>query len=163
MTQIVLINPKSPTNVGGVMRAAGCYQVDHVWYTGNRYGYARKFVTDTKQIAGSIPLDKIDDLTQLKAQGLTLVAVELVDGAVPLPKFTHPEHAAYIFGPEDGSISQEVLNLCDHVVYVPTIGCMNLAATANVALYDRLAKSQNTDYSRDFLLQNRDNNNRVKV
>jgi tRNA(Leu) C34 or U34 (ribose-2'-O)-methylase TrmL len=26
------------------------------------------------------------------------------------------------------------------VVYVPTIGCMNLAATVNVVLYDRLAK-----------------------
>jgi tRNA(Leu) C34 or U34 (ribose-2'-O)-methylase TrmL len=26
-------------------------------------------------------------------------------------------------------------------VYIPTVGCMNLAATVNVVLYDRLAKS----------------------
>jgi tRNA(Leu) C34 or U34 (ribose-2'-O)-methylase TrmL len=26
-------------------------------------------------------------------------------------------------------------------VYIPTVGCMNLAATVNVVLYDRLAKA----------------------
>ena len=30
---------------------------------------------------------------------------------------------------------------CTDVVYIPTIGCMNLAATVNVVLYDRLAKA----------------------
>jgi tRNA(Leu) C34 or U34 (ribose-2'-O)-methylase TrmL len=27
------------------------------------------------------------------------------------------------------------------VVYIPTVGCMNLAATVNVVLYDRMAKA----------------------
>jgi tRNA(Leu) C34 or U34 (ribose-2'-O)-methylase TrmL len=30
------------------------------------------------------------------------------------------------------------------VVYIPTTGCMNLAATVNVVLYDRLSKGLNT-------------------
>jgi tRNA(Leu) C34 or U34 (ribose-2'-O)-methylase TrmL len=30
------------------------------------------------------------------------------------------------------------------VVYIPTTGCMNLAATVNVVLYDRMAKGLNT-------------------
>jgi tRNA(Leu) C34 or U34 (ribose-2'-O)-methylase TrmL len=30
------------------------------------------------------------------------------------------------------------------VVYIPTTGCMNLAATVNVVLYDRMAKGNNT-------------------
>ena len=45
---IGLTNPKSPTNVGSVMRAAGCYQADAVYYTGQRYAHAAKFNTDTK-------------------------------------------------------------------------------------------------------------------
>lgn len=163
MTQIVLINPKSPTNVGGVMRAAGCYQASKVWYTGERYGYARKFATDTKQRVEEIPLEALQELESLKSADVKLVAVELVDGAKPLPFFEHPSNAVYIFGPEDGSLKKDILSLCDHVVYIPTIGCMNLAATVNVVLYDRAAKSANTDYSREFVLQNRDTNNRVKV
>ncbi|MFC3034021.1 RNA methyltransferase [Pseudoalteromonas fenneropenaei] len=162
-TQIVLINPKSPTNVGGVMRAAGCYGVSQVWYTGERYGYARKFATDTKQRVDEIPLTALADVACLKQGNTKLVAIEMVDGAEPLPHFQHPEEAVYIFGPEDSSLKRDVLSHCDHVLYIPTHGCMNLAATVNVVLYDRLAKNANTDYSREFLLQNRDTNNRVSV
>ena len=46
---IGLYNPKSPENVGAVMRAAGCYGVASVFYTGKRYERARDFVTDTKR------------------------------------------------------------------------------------------------------------------
>lgn len=34
---IGLINPKSPDNVNSVMRAAGNFRVDSVYYTGKRY------------------------------------------------------------------------------------------------------------------------------
>ena len=57
--------------------------------------------------------------------------------------------------------------MANAVVYVPTIGCMNLAATVNVVLYDRLAKSfQNIDNSLDrnkLIRQSRDINNSLKV
>src|SRR5690606_36379608 len=43
---IGLVNPKSPENVGAVMRAAGCYGADEVYYTGNRFELARRFATD---------------------------------------------------------------------------------------------------------------------
>ena len=50
-----LIKPKSPTNVGGVMRAAGCFRVDSVFYTGERYARAARFNMDTKNVSGRIP------------------------------------------------------------------------------------------------------------
>ena len=65
-------------------------------------------------------------------------------GARPLPEYTHPDRALYLFGAEDGSLSQELRDWCEDVVYIPTQGCMNLAATVNVVLYDRLAKGNNT-------------------
>ena len=39
---IGLINPKSPENVGSVLRAAGNYQASSVFYTGKRYPLAIK-------------------------------------------------------------------------------------------------------------------------
>lgn len=54
------------------------------------------------------------------------------------------DRALYIFGPEDGSLDKEIRDWCEDVVYIPTTGCMNLAATVNVVLYDRLAKGNNT-------------------
>lgn len=166
MTDLVatigLINPKSPTNVGGVLRAAGCYNAKHVFFTGTRYLNAKKFHTDTKNVIERIPLTTVDDLQQAKPEGAKAVVIELIEGATPLPEFTHPENAFYILGPEDGSISKEVLNWCDEVVYIPTIGCMNLAATCNVVLYDRLAKLGGVNSSDETIIESRDTNNKMK-
>ncbi|WP_298441933.1 RNA methyltransferase [uncultured Ferrimonas sp.] len=158
---IGLTNPKSPTNVGAVMRASGCYGVDEVRYTGARYERAAKFHTDTHSASSAIPLTAVADLRENLPAGTKVVCIELVEGAVPLPQFVHPEQAIYLFGPEDGSLSQEVVSAADGVVYVPTNGCMNLAATVNVLLYDRMAKS---DFAQgdELVRDSRDINNRLK-
>jgi tRNA(Leu) C34 or U34 (ribose-2'-O)-methylase TrmL len=160
---IGLINPKSPVNVGAVMRAAGCYQADAVFYTGQRFERAAKFCTDTKQVSSKIKLKGVTTLIDQLPLEVAVVCVELVEGATTLPEFQHPERAIYIFGPEDGTISQSIVNRADSVVYVPTIGCMNLAATVNVVLYDRLAKMNKDLASDELICKSRDTNNNVKV
>lgn len=160
---IGLTDPKSPTNVGAVMRAAGCYSAASVFYTGERYDRAMQFNTDTKDATQNIPLKGVASLLEVVPQGATVVCVDLVEGATPLPHYEHPENAFYIFGPEDGTLSQQVIDQADAIVYIPTTGCMNLAATVNVVLYDRLAK-QDISWAGDALIrQSRDTNNKVKV
>ncbi|MEZ9231007.1 RNA methyltransferase [Vibrio amylolyticus] len=160
---IGLTNPKSPSNVGAVMRAAGCYQADEVVYTGQRYEKASKFQTDTKNVTNKIPLNGVDSFLDNLSDETSIVCVDFAEGATPLPEFQHPDNAIYIFGPEDGSISQDVADRAHHVVYVPTIGCMNLAASVNVLLYDRLAKSSNMDTSEELIKSSRDNRNHLVV
>lgn len=137
---IGLVNPKSPENVGAVMRAAGCYGADEVYYTGNRFELARRFATDTKQMVEKIPLLGVDDLMEMVPAGCTPVLVDLIEGATSLPDYVHPARAFYIFGPEDGTLDPARFKAVQEVIYVPTRGCMNLAASVNVILYDRLAK-----------------------
>jgi len=160
---IGLIDPKSPTNVGAVMRAAGCYSADRVVYTGLRYDKAVRFNTDTQQAANRIPLEHVENLLSFKTTQCKLICVDLVEGATPLPDFVHPEHAIYVFGPEDSSVNQTLVDAADAVVYVPTKGCMNLAASVNVLLYDRLAKSSNLAFNDELIRSSRDRNNTVKV
>ncbi|MFC1233953.1 RNA methyltransferase [Vibrio sp. F74] len=162
-TIIGLVNPKSPVNVGGVMRAAGCYQADAVRYTGQRYDRAVKLNTDTKSAVHSISLTGVDSLFDDLPSDMKIVCIELVEGATPLPNFQHPKKAMYIFGPEDGSINQKIADRADHVVYVPTVGCMNLAASVNVLLYDRLSKSDDIIQGDDLIRSSRDNNNKLRI
>jgi len=82
--------------------------------------------------------------------GCVPVAVELVEGAKPLTEYKHPARAFYIFGPEDGTLKKKITDFCDDVVYIPTEGCMNLAATVNVVLYDRLAKGDNFSHRTSY-------------
>lgn len=160
---IGLVNPKSPANVGMVMRAAGCYEATTVFYSGVRFERAQKFATDTKDAGRKIALVGVENLLDDIPDNATLVAIELIEGATPLMDFVHPDNAYYIFGPEDGSIKKELLDHCQHVVYIPTIGCMNLAATVHVVLYDRMAKSGRAVIDERPIAANRDVNNKIKI
>lgn len=155
---IGLINPKSATNVASILRACGCYGASSVFYTGQRFGYAKQFNPDTQNMRAKIPTVGVDDLLAYKPSGASIVTIELVDGAIPLPEFSHPTNVYYIFGPEDGSVGQDIIDASEQVVYIPTFNSMNLAATANVVLYDRLAKSQ-FDRSAALITSSKDNNN----
>ncbi|MER9768998.1 TrmH family RNA methyltransferase [Mesorhizobium sp. M0189] len=139
---IGLVSPKSPANVGGVMRAAHCYGAAMVAIESDR--------THGKFFMGS-PLDTpnawkhvptlFGELRSLIPHGCVPVAVDLVEDAIPLPSFQHPARAFYIFGPEDGTLGHRHLDWCPQRIMIPMRGCSNLAATVNVILYDRSAKA----------------------
>jgi tRNA(Leu) C34 or U34 (ribose-2'-O)-methylase TrmL len=150
--------------MGSILRAAGCYQAQSIRYTGERYARAKAFSTDTKNAHLKIAVIQVSAIIDpINDKHLTKVAIELVEGATPLPLFIHPKEALYIFGPEDGSIEQDVVDQCDYVVYIPTIGCMNLAATVNVLLYDRFAKTTVMPLGDEVIKKSRDTNNRTKT
>lgn len=133
-----LDNPKDSVNVGSALRAAGVYGAVFVAASGKRYGSGP---TDTMKHYRHLPLLRPVDVLDLLPYDCVPVAVDLIDGATPLNEYKHPERAYYIFGAEDATLGKRVLSRCRDVVYVPTTGCMNLAATVNVVLYDRLAKA----------------------
>ena len=71
-------------------------------------------------------------------KGCALVGVELTDDAVELPRFQHPQSAAYVLGRERGSLSPELLARCKHVVKIPTKFCVNVGLAGALVMYDRL-------------------------
>ena len=145
---ISLDNPKTPENVGAVLRAAFCYSVAQVNISGSRdicWQKMMKHGSNTPRADRHIPIFRTNSPIDYVPSDCRVVAVDLIDGAKPLPDFSHPERAMYVFGPEDGTLGEDVTEKADHVVYIPTRHCMNLAASVNVLLYDRLAKGGRFD------------------
>lgn len=160
MTAVLLINPKTPYNVGAVIRACAIFDVPWLRWTGERVGTA-----EARRKAGSwakgknkprlpreerlkdyVGVDWREDegaLGQFVSEGLTPVAVEVRDQSEWLPDFVHPEQAVYVFGPEDGSIPKPVLHVCHRFLRIPSQNRtpLNLAAAVNVVLYDRYVKN----------------------
>jgi tRNA(Leu) C34 or U34 (ribose-2'-O)-methylase TrmL len=136
---IGLDNPKTKVNVGSALRAAGCYGAAMVAVTGNRCG---KAPTDTMKQYRHRPLLRVENLKDVIPYDCVPVAVDLIEGAIPLQEYEHPERAFYIFGAEDATLGERITSWCRDTIYIPTDGCMNLAATVNVVLYDRLAKQK---------------------
>jgi tRNA(Leu) C34 or U34 (ribose-2'-O)-methylase TrmL len=137
MFAVGLVSPKCNHNVGSALRAAGCFGARMVAYTGNRY---KGDGTDTRNEWRNVPLLRVEDMRSAIPYKCIPVAVEICNRAQSLVDYMHPTNAFYVFGPEDGSLGKNVLGWCRDVVYVPTNYCMNLAATVNVVLYDRMVK-----------------------
>lgn len=133
---IACIGLKCPPNFGSVLRAAHCYDASLVILDAPRFKNSASNVTQAQR---HIPLvvGRIDDVRPYDCQ---MVAVELDESARSIVNFVHPERALYVFGPEDGNIPSRVVAKAQHVIQIPTHYCMNLAATVNVVLYDRLSK-----------------------
>lgn len=140
---IGLHNPKTPANVGSVLRAAQCYGVSMVALTGLRASknYVRA-ATDPQKAYRHIPVLTVENLGHIIPYDCVPVAVELLEEAVSLYDYKHPERAFYVFGPEDGTLGRSVTSWCRDTIMIPTNYCMNLAATVNVILYDRALKGR---------------------
>ena len=67
-----------------------------------------------------------------------MVGIELLDAAIDLPSFRHPMKAAYVLGPEKGSLSDELLSECDYTIKIPTRFCINIATAGAIVMYDRV-------------------------
>lgn len=136
MLAIGLHNPKNAVNVGHILRAADAYFADIIIIQGKRIDSA----TNTSKAEYRIPVLKCDDLHKYIPHGCIPIAVDLVEDAIDLRYFEHPQNAFYVFGTEDATLGKKVLDWCKYKIYVPTKICMNLSACVNVVLYDRMLK-----------------------
>lgn len=141
---IALVNPKHARNVGAVIRAASCFGVNQVWYSGNRFS-----LEDGKRLPREERMKCYDDVQLVQFdyffdqfENVTPVAVEITPTSEILTTFEHPENPLYVFGPEDGSIPQISMRHCHRFVTIPSKHCTNLAAAVYIMLYDRHMKRQ---------------------
>jgi tRNA(Leu) C34 or U34 (ribose-2'-O)-methylase TrmL len=146
MTHLILIDPKFDHNVGAAVRAASCFGVSQVYFTGTRVDVsshrAKRLPREERMRAfRDVAWSRVEKPFDLLPKGVVPVAVEIVPGAEQLPQFHHPKNAAYVFGPEDGTLPRAVLGLCHRFVRIPTLHCVNLGAAVYITLYDRMVKS----------------------
>lgn len=138
---IVLENPKYARNVSAIVRLASCFDVKQVWYTGKRMdenlsGLSRLPREERMRDYKNVELIGYDRPLDFLVDGVPVV-VELVPGATPLTYFEHPQNAVYIFGAEDGGVSQVLRKLAHHFVIIPSRHCLNLATAVSGVLVHR--------------------------
>jgi tRNA G18 (ribose-2'-O)-methylase SpoU len=125
-------------NLGNLMRSAHGFGAAFTFTIGADY-QALEARADTSKGAQHLPHYNWASPAELVLpKGCRLVGVELLDDAIDLPSFRHPKCAAYVLGPERGSLSPEIVGRCDYVVRIPTSFCVNLAMAGAIVMYDRV-------------------------
>lgn len=125
-------------NLGNMMRSAHAFGASFTFTIGAVYS-ALEAIPDTSRSSLHVPHYDWKSLNDLALPtGCKLVGVELVDGAIELPRFLHPSRAAYVLGPEKGSLSPELLARCDVCIKIPMRFCVNVAMAGAIVMYDRM-------------------------
>jgi tRNA G18 (ribose-2'-O)-methylase SpoU len=125
-------------NLGNLMRSAHGFGASFTFTIGATY-QALEARADTSKGAQHLPHYDWASVKELALPaGCRLVGIELLETAIDLPSFHHPRQAAYVLGPERGSLSPALVERCDYLVRIPTNFCINLAMAGAVVMYDRV-------------------------
>ncbi len=128
-----------PMNFGSLMRTAHAFGASFVFTVDPAFPARAVHRSDTADTPNGLPVYSFADADSLALpRGCKLVGVERLDEATALPSFRHPHRAAYVLGPERGSLSPALVERCDLTVKIPTRFCINVGVAGAILMYDRL-------------------------
>jgi tRNA G18 (ribose-2'-O)-methylase SpoU len=126
-------------NVGNLFRTAHAFGASFVFTVAATYKREEGARADTSDSLGHVPFYTFPNLSSIQLpEKCALVGIELTSDAFELPSFRHPSRAAYILGPERGSISSELTAQCDYIIKIPTSFCVNVGIAGAIVMYDRV-------------------------
>jgi tRNA G18 (ribose-2'-O)-methylase SpoU len=126
-------------NLGNLVRTSHAFGASFFFTVGAAINYAEIKSTDTSHADIHLPFYAYENIGEFALpKDCSLVGVELIDEATDLPSFRHPLRAAYVLGPEKGSLSHEMVERCDHIVKIPTKFCVNVGIAGALVIYDRM-------------------------
>jgi 23S rRNA (guanosine2251-2'-O)-methyltransferase len=149
---LILENIRSAYNVGAIFRTADGAGVSKIFLIGytpaplDRFGRVQPEIEKTslgasKEILWEHQPNIESVLSRLKEEGVTVVAVEQGERAIPLSEFTTPEKVAYILGNEIDGVSVTALAQAGVVVELPMLGTkesLNVSVAAGIVMYHGL-------------------------
>ncbi len=98
----------------------------------------------SKNVKWRYEADPLKAATNLKVEGYQLVALEVVEGAVPYHQYHFSSKACLVVGHEDHGLTKAMLALCDSAVFIPMFGkgrSHNVHAALAIVIYQALFAS----------------------
>jgi tRNA G18 (ribose-2'-O)-methylase SpoU len=147
---VVLDNIRSCNNIGSVFRTSDALLIEKVVLCGITATPPNKEIHKTaldaeKSVSWEYVEETEDAVTQLKANGYRVFAVEQVENSIMLPDFTpgKDQKLALVFGNEVKGVQQSVVDLCDGAIEIPQYGTkhsFNISVSAGIVLWDLVYK-----------------------
>lgn len=143
---VVLDNIRSHSNVGSVFRTADAFLTEAVYLCGitakpPHRDIQKTALGATESVAWKHFKETLEAITELREDSYRIIGIEQADCAVGLGEF-EPEPGikyALVFGNEVNGVSQDIIDLCDHVIEIPQFGTkhsFNIAVSAGIVLWE---------------------------
>ncbi|WP_438264094.1 RNA methyltransferase [Aquibaculum sediminis] len=126
-------------NLGNLQRSAHAFGASFFFTVAPQIRQREVRLSDTSKAPDHLPTYSFASVAEVQLpRHCRLIGVELTDDAVELPSFHHPTSAAYVLGPERGSLSPEMQARCDAIVKIPMRFCINVGVAGAIVMYDRM-------------------------
>ena len=138
-------NIRSLWNVGSFFRTADAMGIEKIYLAGYTAQPPRREISKTAigaedWIDWEDKEDPIQAINDLKEDGWKVVGLELEEGAQKIADYSPTEKICLVLGHEVTGVPEEIIKLCDDVVYIPMHGkkeSLNVSVALGIAL-DRL-------------------------
>ena len=142
---VVLDNVRSAQNVGAFFRTSDAFAIERVALCGITSTPPSRDIHKTA-LGAELTVEwshyetTVECVSQLKAEGYKLLAIEQVEGAVMLDELVVDADARYalVFGNEVAGVDQKVVDASDFSLEVPQFGTkhsLNVSVTVGVILW----------------------------
>ena len=139
--ELVLACPplRSNVNLSRIVRTAGCCGLQRLIVCGNPRIDAKIARDSLEQVEIEVRRSLVPVLKRLKADRFQIVGLEQTSNSVSLYDFRFPKRTVLVIGNEREGLSEDILNVLDHVVEIPVFGqpnSYNVASATAMALYE---------------------------
>jgi len=126
-------------NVGNLVRSAHAFGASFFFAISPEVDIKAMRASDTSGAFDHMPYYQYENVQAMELpKGCQLVGIEFTEDSIELPSFRHPVRAAYVLGPEMGSLSPELVTRCDFTVKIPMKFCINVGVAGALTMYDRM-------------------------
>lgn len=143
---VVLDNVRSQNNIGSIFRTADAFRLEGIFLCGITATPPHREIHKTalgatESVHWEYRGDTREALSELKASGCHIMAVEQTEGATPLDRLRlrRGESYALVFGHEVRGIEQQVVDMSDLCIEIPQFGTkhsLNISVAAGIVIWE---------------------------
>jgi 23S rRNA (guanosine2251-2'-O)-methyltransferase len=143
---VILDDIRSLNNIGSFFRTADAFNIEKIYLCGitavpPHREIQKTALGATQTVNWEYRESLVELVKELKASGTLVAAIEQTEQTVLLHQINKIafNQIALVFGNEVDGVSQEAIDLCDHVIEVPQFGTkhsLNVSVCAGVVLWE---------------------------
>ncbi len=136
--EIAVENLERDFNMGTIIRNANAFNVRKVHIIGRKQWNKRGAMKTDAYLDLAYYQTPEDFFDAMQQDGKEVIAVDIVDGAMPLGSTKLPVNAVLVFGAEGPGLSQQILSEAKSVVHIEQFGStrsVNVGVASGIAMY----------------------------
>lgn len=141
--EIAIENTERDFNMGTIVRSANAFGVRNIHVIGRRQWNKRGAMATDKYLHVHYYGTVTEFTEAMKARKKAIIAIDNIEGSVPLTDATLPQDAVLVFGQEGPGISDELARVAEKIVAIEQFGStrsINVGVAAGIAMYTWLSR-----------------------